>query len=141
MMWYDSRLQMRVLWGLFFPLVLILPSVRGLIVVAAIWPVSMICIHFAKHQYHTLTSGDTDHVKLAALVGGQFALLGTVIYMAGLGLSRIMLWLAAQKIAGLVTAAVIATMSLTISHTLARTLLDQTAQADTAIWSDTDPLF
>ena len=135
-MWILTRLEQRLLWGLFLPLTLVLPSSRGLILLAAAWPLGLAFIWFAKHHFNTLTSGNTDQVKLAALVGGHCALMGAVIYVTGMGVSRIMLWLAAQKIAGIVAAAMIATMSVTFSHTIARTLLDQTAQAESAIWSD-----
>ena len=134
-MWILSRLEQRVLWALFLPMTLVLPSSRGLILVAALWPLGLAFVWFAKHHFKSLTSGNTEQVKLAALVGGHFALMGAVVYITGVGISRIMLWLAAQKIAGIVAAAVIATMSVTMSHTIARTLLDQTAQTETVIWS------
>lgn len=132
-------MEQRILWGLFFPLTLILPSTRVLILVAALWPAGLALFWFTRRHYKALRSGNTEQVRLAALVGGHFAVIGAVVYIAGLGVSRLMLWLAAQKIAGIVTAAVIATMSVTLSPTIAHTLLDQIARADTVIWTDSQP--
>ena len=79
-MWILSRLEQRLLWGLFLPLTLVLPSSRGLILLAALWPLGLAFIWFAKHHFKLLTSGNTDQVRLAALVGGHCALMGAVIY-------------------------------------------------------------
>jgi hypothetical protein len=136
MKWNLSRSEQRLLWSLFFPMTLVLPSFQLWILVAVLWPVVLACTWLVKYHLKSLTEGNTEQVRLAALVGGHFALLSAVIYVAGAGLSRLMLWLAAQKIAGIVTAAVIATMSVTLSHSIARTFLDQTTQAEAATWSD-----